>query len=249
MNEREKMTVRASPVTAPVAAVAASGMALLLSFTNALGTSSLTFWARTAYWLMEIFAGAVVIAACLWLIRGVPAGRVYLRAALVFIMSAPVITVFVWLTTEWVTGHDLQSFTIAPYIPGVLSILGFNAFMQVMVSKKTLTDARFAEARFAEAGLTSPAARRPVEIVDAIEAQAHYVIFHTDKGPTRRLMRFSDAIAGVAAPGFQTHRSWWVATDSIRRVDFDKRCIELNSGMTVPIARAKIASLKSTLRG
>lgn len=244
MNEREKMTVRASPVTAPVAAVAASGMALLLSFTTALGTSSLTFWARTAYWLMEIFAGAVVIAACLWLIRGVPAGRVYLRAALVFIMSAPVITVFVWLTTEWVTGHDLQSFTIAPYIPGVLSILGFNAFMQIMVSKKTLTDARLADG-----GVTSPAARRPVEIVDAIEAQAHYVIFHTDKGPTRRLMRFSDAIAGVAAPGFQTHRSWWVATDSIRRVDFDKRRIELNSGMTVPIARAKIAPLKSALKG
>ena len=244
MNGREKMMVRASPVTAPVAAVAASGMALLLSFTNALGTSSLTFWARTAYWLMEIFAGAVVIAACLWLIRGVPAGRVYLRAALVFVMSAPVITVFVWLTTEWVTGHDLQSFTIAPYIPGVLSILGFNAFMQIMVSKKTLTDARLADG-----GVTSPAARRPVEIVDAIEAQAHYVIFHTDKGPTRRLMRFSDAIAGVAAPGFQTHRSWWVATDSIRRVDFDKRRIELNSGMTVPIARAKIAPLKSALKG
>ena len=243
MNEREKMTVRASPMAVPVAALAASGMALLLSFTNALGTSSLTFWARTAYWLMEIFAGAVVIAACLWLIRGVPAGRLYLRAALVFVMSAPAITVFVWLTTEWMTGQDLRSFTIAPYIPGVLSILGFNAFMQIMVSKKTLTDARFAEA-----GLTSPAARRPVEPVDAIEAQAHYVIFHTDKGATRRLMRFHDAVAGVTAPGFQTHRSWWVAADSIRRVDFDNRYIELNSGMTVPIARAKIAPLRSALK-
>jgi DNA-binding LytR/AlgR family response regulator len=49
------------------------------------------------------------------------------------------------------------------------------------------------------------------------------------------------------APGFQTHRSWWVAADAIDEVRWlrGRGEAKLKCGLTVPISRSNAAPLKA----
>ncbi len=68
----------------------------------------------------------------------------------------------------------------------------------------------------------------------------HYVDVTTEKGNTRLLLRFSDAISEVAPiEGIRVHRSHWVARDAIARVErADGRLfVVLENGTRVPVSR------------
>jgi hypothetical protein len=82
----------------------------------------------------------------------------------------------------------------------------------------------------------------------AVEAEDHYLRVHTDAGDELIAARFGDAMAELAcAPGFRTHRSWWVAAEAIEDVRWKKGRGEarVKGGLTVPISRSNAAPLKA----
>jgi hypothetical protein len=91
-------------------------------------------------------------------------------------------------------------------------------------------------------------AKRRAAGLFAVEAEDHYLRVHTDAGDELITARFGDALAELAAaPGFQTHRSWWVAADAIDEVTWLRGRGEarLKCGLTVPISRSNAAPLKA----
>ncbi len=78
--------------------------------------------------------------------------------------------------------------------------------------------------------------------VIALQAEDHYLRVHLAGGEsTLILMRLSDAIAELSADqGAQTHRSWWVARESVRNVTkADGRAtLTLDGGVEAPVSRS-----------
>jgi DNA-binding LytR/AlgR family response regulator len=90
-------------------------------------------------------------------------------------------------------------------------------------------------------------AKRRAAVLFAVEAEDHYLRVHTDAGDELITARFGDALKELAAaPGFQTHRSWWVAADAIEDVKWLRGRGEarLKCGLTVPISRSQAGALK-----
>lgn len=91
------------------------------------------------------------------------------------------------------------------------------------------------------------ARRREARLI-AVEAEDHYLRVHTDAGSELVTARFADALAELAqAPGFRTHRSWWVAACAIEDVRWRRGAGEarLTGGLAVPISRSNAAALKA----
>jgi len=90
-------------------------------------------------------------------------------------------------------------------------------------------------------------AKRRAAALLAVEAEDHYLRVHTDAGDELITARFADALAELAAaPGFQTHRSWWVAADAIDDVKWlrGRGEAKLKCGLTIPISRSNAGPLK-----
>jgi hypothetical protein len=91
------------------------------------------------------------------------------------------------------------------------------------------------------------AKRRQARLI-AVEAEDHYLRVHTDAGEELITARFGDALSELAAaPGFRTHRSWWVAADAIEDVKWLRGRGEalLKCGLKAPISRSNAAPLKA----
>jgi len=83
----------------------------------------------------------------------------------------------------------------------------------------------------------------------AVEAEDHYLRVHTEAGDALILMRLGDALKALKdRPGFQTHRSWWVAKDAVDHAKFSRGRGELTlaNGLKAPVSRAFAASVKDT---
>lgn len=80
-----------------------------------------------------------------------------------------------------------------------------------------------------------------------LEMSDHYLKVYTDKGHHMVLMRFKDALTALDNyAGIQTHRSWWVATSAVTRVDKDGRKLQLilSNDVTVPVSRTYAENVK-----
>jgi hypothetical protein len=91
-------------------------------------------------------------------------------------------------------------------------------------------------------------AKRRAAAIFAVEAEDHYLRVHTDAGDELITARFGDALAELAAaPGFQTHRSWWVAAEAIDEVTWlrGRGEAKLKCGLVVPISRSNSGPLKA----
>jgi DNA-binding LytR/AlgR family response regulator len=92
-----------------------------------------------------------------------------------------------------------------------------------------------------------PARVRAARLI-AIEAHDHYLKVHTDAGCELITARFGDALAELsAAYGFRTHRSWWVAADTIEAVRWSRGTgtAKLTGGIIAPVSRAQSAALRN----
>lgn len=254
MNERSAIAFRASRNAdllngdqlllanqAKLAGLGAVGMALLLSTTAALDTGSLPFIGRTVYWLVEMILGGTIIGFVLWVIQRIPNDRIFLKAALVFVVATPFVTLMAWATTEMVKGNHLQLRDLVVYLPGAATVTGFNAFIQVLYGRKHVEESQV-RSKHAE---TNEGDR-----LYAIEAQGHYVVFHTSGGPKRKLMRFRDAVMGAQAyaPGLMVHRSWWVVQAAVSEIYTPAVSMELKNGLKVPISRARVKRVTALMK-
>lgn len=80
-----------------------------------------------------------------------------------------------------------------------------------------------------------------------LSMEDHYIRVYTDKGDHLLLMRFKDAVEALEGyAGFQTHRSWWVASNAIINTEKDKRrhFLVLSNDMKVPVSQTYQGTLK-----
>lgn len=81
-----------------------------------------------------------------------------------------------------------------------------------------------------------------------LQMEDHYVRLHTSEGSRLILSSMARAIDQIGdVEGLQVHRSWWVARHAVRGVEKDGRSLRLRlaSGLTAPIARAKVAQIRA----
>ncbi len=75
----------------------------------------------------------------------------------------------------------------------------------------------------------------------------HYLHVYTTKGDHMMLLRMKDALMELKDyPGFQVHRSWWVATDAIVEVHKQPRkaVLTLKNDLQVPVSQKYLSQLK-----
>lgn len=234
------------------ALLAAIGVAV--AFLGPYATAERPLGERLVYWLTLILGGGAIGAAI-----DVPARRrlpgFWARLLAVSALMTPGIFALVVLLTHVMYGAPLVAFDP----PGL-------AFQVFLLSFATMALRQLALARLEEPREPSPtpapapdpdptaafrrrlsAKRREAELI-AVKAEDHYLRVHTDAGDELITARFADALAELAgAPGFQTHRSWWVAAEAIEAVRWRRGAGEarLKTGLVVPVSRRQAGPLKA----
>lgn len=80
----------------------------------------------------------------------------------------------------------------------------------------------------------------------ALAAEDHYLRVFTETGDALIHHRFSDAVRELAGLGVQTHRSWWVARDTVVKVERegDRHVLVLTGGVRAPVSRTHLAAVR-----
>ena len=81
----------------------------------------------------------------------------------------------------------------------------------------------------------------------ALQMEDHYVRVHRPNGSELILMPLARAIEGMEAEGLRTHRSWWVASHAVQKVEGNARSmrLHLSNGTIAPVARSAVIHLKA----
>jgi DNA-binding LytR/AlgR family response regulator len=226
------------------------GVALVLGVSGPFGTFELlTALPRLAYWLVTVFATYACAMLIIIVTRGLfPAHwPTLLRDCTSGLIAGPFITAVVLLINATTfpirTGSDLTTMilTLLPYCTVIVVVV------TVLISQ--------IEEQFFDAPNTNETAplltRLPFDkrgTLISLQAQDHYVNVVTSKGEDLILMRFSDALKEVGSePGFQTHRSFWVAQSQIQKVQQkgERGLITLTNGTELPVSRNFMPKLKT----
>lgn len=83
--------------------------------------------------------------------------------------------------------------------------------------------------------------------VISLQAQDHYLKVTTTKGSELVLQRLSDACKELAdSDGLQVHRSWWVSTAHVEKLEKNnsKISLRLSDGQEVPVSRGFASAVK-----
>jgi hypothetical protein len=245
---RSRTAVLARRAAAELGLLAAVGvfMALLGPFDsgrNPLGE-------RLVYWLILIVGGGL-IGIAIDEVLGRRLGRFWRRLAADSVLMTPAVTLLVVVVAHLMFGARIW--------PSYRLGLSFQVFV-VCVAVMALRQLAWPEAPVVAA--VAPAetedeathafrqrlsARRRAARLLAVEAEDHYLRVHTDGGQELITLRFADALAELAAaPGFRTHRSWWVAASAIEAVRWRRGRGEarLACGLVAPISRGESPALK-----
>jgi hypothetical protein len=246
---RSRAAVLAHRAAAELALLVAVGvfMALLGPFDsgrNPLGE-------RLIYWLVLIVGGGL-IGVAIDEALGRRLGRFWPRLAADSVLMTPAVTLLVI-----VVAHLMFGSPIWPRYRVGLSFQVFVVCVAVMALRQLAwreTPPAVAPAPGAETEADATlafrqrlSARRREARLLAVQAEDHYLRVHTDGGDELITLRFADALAELAAaPGFRTHRSWWVAASALEAVRWRRGRGEarLACGLTVPVSRGQSAALK-----
>jgi hypothetical protein len=248
---------RADPTRRPQAAVllrrALAELALLsaagvfMALLGPFGSARNTLSERFIYWLVLIVGGGL-IGIAIDEALGRRLGHFWRRLAADSLLMTPGVTLLVV-----VVAHLMFGSAIWPnYVPG----LAFEVFV-VCVAVMALRQLAWrqgppAPAPQIDADPTAAfrqrlSARRREARLLAVEAEDHYLRVHTDSGEELITLRFADALEELAAaPGFRTHRSWWVAACALEAVRWRRGRGEarLSSGLVIPVSRSQAGALK-----
>ena len=215
------------------------------------GTSRQPLPLRLVYWFICMFGGGLIGVAIDEPLRR-RVGHFWGRLVAASALMTPPVTVLVGLTNHFMFGDRLGWDNVASP--------GFQVFV---VSFATMCLRQLAWAHADAPSVTAPtepaadptetfrqrlSAKRRTASLFAVEAEDHYLRVHTDAGDELITARFGDALAELAAaPGFQTHRSWWIAADAIDDVKWlrGRGEAKLKCGLTVPISRSNAGPLKA----
>lgn len=227
-----------------------TAVGVVMAFLGPYGTAEQPLRLRLVYWFACMVGGGMIgVAVDEPLRRRVD--HFWVRLIAVSLLMTPPVTVLVGLVNhfmfgQWLGWRNLWQPTFQVFIICMATMcLRQLAWAQVV---RPATPAEAAPGDPTAAFRRRLSAKRRGADLLAVEAEDHYLRVHTDAGEELITARFGDALTELAeAPGFQTHRSWWVAAHAIDEVTWLRGRGEarLTSGLTVPISRGNAAPLKA----
>jgi hypothetical protein len=221
---------------------------LVMAFLGPFGTAERPLFERIGYWEACMVGGGAIGIALDEPIRR-RTDRFWPRLLAVSVAITPLVTAFVLFVNRMAYGDQFR-LAILPEMGFQVFVVSFAAMAlrQLAWAQATPAPPPADDADPAEAFRRRLSAKRRAAALFAVEAEDHYLRVHTDAGEELITARFGDAMAELArAPGFQTHRSWWVAADAIDEVRWRRGRGEakLKCGLVVPVSRGNAAPLKA----
>ncbi len=226
---------------------------LLMAIPTPLQTNFIPFWHRLAYWEILMLSGALI---GLGATEGVEHWGKLRRWQWLEILVTGLLIALPLTMIVIGTGHIF----FGASSPGVIRYsynFGVTAIISVSITALNhMLSQRRAEIAAAPAPNATPplastpnnrfADRLPLPLrskpIQAIAAEDHYLRVYFDDGQsTLILLRLSDALAELPQGlGEQTHRSWWVAKDAVRKIaKADGRAtLTLDHGIEAPVSRS-----------
>lgn len=234
-------------LAADVALWAAVGV--VMAFLGPFGSSERSLGERMVYWQLCMVGGGLIGVALDDLIRRRVRGFWPRLLAVSTAMTAPV-TVLVGLVNHWLGGMRLSLANLGePWFQVFVVCFAAMCLRQLAWVEPAPRPVEAAPPPDPTATFRQRlSARRRAATLVAVEAEDHYLRVHTDAGDELITARFGDALSELAdAPGFRTHRSWWVAADAIDDVKWLRGRGEarLKCGLVAPISRSNAAPLKA----
>ena len=213
------------------------------------GSSERTLFERLVYWQLCMVGGGAIGIAIDQPVRRITE-HFWLRVLAVSVLMTPLVALLVMFANHWLAGVRLTwDNLLEPWFQVFVVCFAAMLFRQLVWSRTPQpTAAVEPDADPLEVFRQRLSAKRRAAALIAVEAEDHYLRVHTDAGDELITARFGDALAELArAPGFQTHRSWWVAADAIDAVRWRRGRGEatLKCGLIVPVSRSNAAPLKA----
>ncbi len=228
---------------------------LLLSTAGAFDTEAASFGPRLGYWTAIAALSTCALELVHRLLRrrapAVPDWAVRLIGWSVLVLPLNMVAV---LTCKLLFGGWPTLGGFLYLLPGMAAILAALQFVLLTFEGA----ARFTPAApagvppqaepVAHAGRLSERLPLPLRqaMIEAIEAEDHYVRIHTSAGAAFIRMRFQDAVELMGGQaGARPHRSWWVAHAAMSAMqrDGNRTFILLKGGQRVPVSRNARAEL------
>jgi hypothetical protein len=223
---------------------------LIVSFLAPFDSSERPLGWRLAYWLSAMIGGGLIGIAVDEAVRR-RVSHFWLRLALVCVLMTPLVAIFVVVLASAMSGASLHSFNPPRLLFEVLLLCVATMTLRQFALGKAPVVVTVERPEAPDPTRTFrrrlSARRREARLI-AVEAEDHYLRVHTDAGSELVTARFADALDELAeAPGFRTHRSWWVAARAIEDVRWRRGAGEarLTGGLTVPVSRSNVAALKA----
>ena len=226
--------------------------AVVMAGVGAFGTGSAAPWTLYSYWLSVMVVGGLVSAALIeqFEARGL-FERSFPTSVVGLVLTATILmTPFVWLMAALAVNSSWRLGKMVVLAPQVLLLATALIALQLVLERKrapqTIAVPAPAPARL-RLLLRLPARLAGAELY-AIEAEDHYLRFHTDSGSALLLMRLGDAIAELRQlDGARTHRSWWVAREAVIGVSRGggRAVLKLKGGLQAPVSRTYARALRS----
>ena len=222
---------------------------VVMAILGPFGSSERTLAERLLYWQICMVGGGFIGVAIDEPVRR-KVSHFWGRVLLVSTAMTPLVTLLVGLTNHYLSPMRLTLANVAEptfqvfvvcFAVMTLRQLAWAEKVTVVVPPEPACDPTTAFRQ------RLSAKRRGAHLF-AIEAEDHYLRVHTDAGDELITARFGDALAELsAAPGFQTHRSWWVAAEAIDEVTWlrGRGEAKLKCGLVVPISRSNAGPLKA----
>ena len=244
----------------PLRLAGRAGLALLfaalMAFLAPFGTYRFEAVERIGYWTVQMAAWLSLSLIAAWCLAQVPAARRWRRAArqIVATLLAAIPMMAVTgaansLMTGWRPdpGELLELFLSIALIGGCYTVLA-DWLVAAPPRDAAPSSITTVEEPLAVAPLdTALIDRLPPHLrtgILCLQVEDHYVRVHARDGSSMVLMRFSDAVRGVAhVPGAQVHRSWWVADDAVTELRRTGRTalLTLRNGVSVPVSQPYVA--------
>lgn len=227
-----------------------TAIGLVMAILGPFGSSERSLPERLLYWQICMVGGGFIGVAIDELVRR-RVRHFWARLVLSSVGMTPPVTVLVGLTNHFLSPMRLTWSNVTEPTFQVFVVCIATMCLRQLAWAHAETPAIPTPAEPAadptEAFRLRLSAKRRAASLFAVEAEDHYLRVHTDAGDELITARFGDALAELAAaPGFQTHRSWWVAADAIDEVTWlrGRGEAKLKCGLTVPISRSNAAPLK-----
>lgn len=227
-----------------------TAVGVVMAFLGPYGTAEHLLGRRLIYWLACMVGGGMIgVAVDEPLRRRVD--HFWLRLVAASVLMTPPVTVLVGLVNhfmfgQWLGWRNLWQPTFQVFIICIATMC-LRQLAWAQAEAPAIAPPPEPETDPTETFRQRLSAKRRAASLFAVEAEDHYLRVHTDAGDELITARFGDALAELAAaPGFQTHRSWWIAADAIDDVTWlrGRGEAKLKCGLTVPISRSNAGPLK-----